>query len=203
MLFVLIGIAGSVSADTLGDYIQLAPLPGIGTATTGGQFVAPGLPEYLAGMFKLAIGLAGLFAVVMITLGGIEYMTSESIGGKASGKEKINQALIGLLLAIASWLILNTINPATLKFQFNPEPIAPIVNQTVTPTGPQTYYKNRICYTSNGRLYTYAGRSFPTDYECEITTPTGSIQPPETGCITTMYVCDLNRAPDLIDILQP
>ena len=77
---------------------------------------------YLTGMVKLLIMVAGVLAVIMIMLGGIQYMSSDAISGKEEGKEKITQALFGLLLAIASWLILNTINPDLL-----------IINPTIKP----------------------------------------------------------------------
>ena len=191
-----------VFADTIGEYVQLAPLPGIGTATTGGQFVAPSLPNYLIGMFRLLIGLAGLLAVVMITLGGIEYMSTDSMFGKEEGKSKISQALVGLLLAISAWLILSTVNPATLEFNFNPEPPAPIDPGTIPPTiEPSVIYKNRVCLmpqnaTPPGRQITYTGRSFASMYECMNTTPIPNINRPERPCLTTMYSCEANRAPD-------
>jgi hypothetical protein len=51
----------------------------------------------------------------MILLGGVQYMTSEAMGSKEAGKEKIKNALWGLRLAIISWLILSTINPDLLN----------------------------------------------------------------------------------------
>jgi hypothetical protein len=129
LLIAIFGIcfvwSGIVFADQLGTYQPLVPIDGsIDTAT------ANNLPKYLEAIFKLAIGLAALFAVIMITVGGIQYMTSESIGGKEDGKERIENAVIGLLLAISSWLILYTVNPKTIEFNFNPSRI-----DRITPPG--------------------------------------------------------------------
>lgn len=66
---------------------------------------------YLDGLVTILIGIAASLAVIFITIGGVQYITTDSLTGKESGKETINNALLGLLLALASWLILNTINP--------------------------------------------------------------------------------------------
>ncbi len=81
------------------------------------------IATYLKEMFKIGIGLAGVFAVFMIIIGGFQYVTAESIGGKGSGREKIEGALWGLGLALGSFLILNTINPQLLEFSAGLEPI--------------------------------------------------------------------------------
>lgn len=94
------------------NVILLESLPGIGSA--GEQ--APNLGSYLDGIFKLALGIATGLAVVMIVIGGVEYMGSESIFKKDAGREKIQDALWGLLLALGAFLLLQTINPALVRF---------------------------------------------------------------------------------------
>ena len=66
---------------------------------------------YLKGLFKLVIAIGSILAVIMITVGGFEYMLSASELGKTNGMDRIKNALIGLGLALASYLILYTINP--------------------------------------------------------------------------------------------
>jgi hypothetical protein len=78
------------------------------------------LKGYLEGIFKLLLSLSILFAVIMVTLGGVLYMTTDAIGGKAEGKDMIRRALLGLLLALVSWIILNTINPDLLTLDISP-----------------------------------------------------------------------------------
>ncbi|MCI0619424.1 hypothetical protein L0Y40_00075 [Candidatus Wolfebacteria bacterium] len=94
------------------NVILLESLPGIGSA--GEQ--APNLGSYLDGIFKLALGIATGLAVLMIVIGGVEYMGSESIFKKDAGREKIQDALWGLLLALGAFLLLQTINPALVRF---------------------------------------------------------------------------------------
>ncbi len=81
----------------------LAPLPGF----TGD----PNLGQWLESLFTILIVIAGILALIMIIVGGITYITSESFGGKGQGKAYIINAIIGLVLALGAWVILNTINP--------------------------------------------------------------------------------------------
>jgi hypothetical protein len=67
---------------------------------------------YFSWIFKLAIGLCAALAVIMIIIASVQYMGDESIFGKTEAKDKILKAILGLLIAIGSWVLLNTINPA-------------------------------------------------------------------------------------------
>jgi hypothetical protein len=81
----------------------LAPLPGF----TGD----PDVGQWLESLFTILIVIAGLLALIMIVVGGITYLTSESFGEKGKGKSYIVNAVTGLVLALGAWVILNTINP--------------------------------------------------------------------------------------------
>jgi hypothetical protein len=104
----------SVYADppAQNGYILLEPLP---TLTTS----QPDLATYLEGIYVLTIGFAGILAVFMIIVGGVEYIFSELPSGKSDAKGRIAGAVGGLLLALLAWVILNTINPALLQRGFN------------------------------------------------------------------------------------
>jgi hypothetical protein len=69
-------------------------------------------------LLKTVIGLAGILAVLMIVIGGIQYVSTDSWSGKDSGKKRIQAALGGLLLALSSYLILNTIDPSLTYLNF-------------------------------------------------------------------------------------
>lgn len=90
------------------SYNLLAP---IGTITT---FTPTNLGDYFSMMLKLAIGLCAVLAVVMIVVGGIQWMGDESIFGKTEAKSRILSAILGLLIALGSYVLLNTINPDLL-----------------------------------------------------------------------------------------
>jgi lipoprotein-anchoring transpeptidase ErfK/SrfK len=72
------------------------------------------LGRYLNIILRLAIGLAAVLAVVMIVFGGIQYMTSELVHSKEAGKQRITNAVLGLLVALGAYLILFTVNPNLL-----------------------------------------------------------------------------------------
>ena len=61
--------------------------------------VDPG--KYLAGLFKLAVGLAGVLAVVVLIWGGFEYIASAaSPSMRDDAKKRIMAALGGLVLLV-------------------------------------------------------------------------------------------------------
>ena len=145
----------SVHAQTstpTGNYNLLAPLPCPDGATgctpdaNGNPVLSTYNPTdtnsiggYLNLMIKIFIGICAVLAVVMIVMGGVEYMTSELIGNKEAGKNKIRNAIFGLLLALGAWTILNQINPKILNTDLSVSLPQQTVNVDLqTDTGPQT-----------------------------------------------------------------
>ncbi len=123
-MILLLTFGMSSTTHALGDYEVLTPLPGTtkctGSETTGCK---TDFATYLPGLFKLMIGVAAVLAFVMITLGGLTYMTSDAISGKEEGRTMLENAIYGLLLVIGAYAILYTINPQILKFQLTiPKP---------------------------------------------------------------------------------
>lgn len=114
------GLAGATRAEETStsweQYTPLAPLPG--TTNEEGK---TDIKTYIPGVFKLVIGIAGVLAVLMIIIGGVEYITTDAIQGKSEGKERIQNALLGLILVLVSWILLYTINPKLTVFNLNVE----------------------------------------------------------------------------------
>ena len=114
------GVAGFALAENTStswdEYTPLAPLPG-----TTNEEGTTNIQTYIPGIFKLAIGIAGVLAVLMIIIGGVEYITTDAIQGKSEGKERIQNALWGLVLVLVSWILLYTINPKLTDFNLNVE----------------------------------------------------------------------------------
>jgi hypothetical protein len=75
--------------------------------------------NYIPGLFRLIIGIAGVLAVVRIIWGGIQYMSTDAFQGKNDAKNTITNAIWGLLLAMTAWLIVYTINPKLVNFNLN------------------------------------------------------------------------------------
>ncbi len=89
------------------DYQLLAPIGDLTTVKNGTSF-----GDYLNTIFKIAIGLCGALAVVMIIINAITIIgTSESVFGRSEAKSRMTSAIIGLLIALGSYALLNTINP--------------------------------------------------------------------------------------------
>lgn len=114
------------STDT--TYDPLAPLPGLGKFDTKLDPKTNPCPfgNYLNIIIKVIIGFSAVLAMVMIVVGGIEYLTSELVSGKEAGRETITNAILGLLIALGAYLILNTINPKLLSACLNNLPEATI-----------------------------------------------------------------------------
>jgi hypothetical protein len=128
IFYVLIAIAftGNV-AQAQTNYTLLEPLPcipGTGNNCTQGNTISQiSLDTYIEYVFKFSIALAVFLAIVMIIWGGFEYMTSESPFGKSDGKSRITNAIIGLLGALVSYLILLTIDPRLVQINSRIDPI--------------------------------------------------------------------------------
>ncbi|OGG43672.1 hypothetical protein A2841_03710 [Candidatus Kaiserbacteria bacterium RIFCSPHIGHO2_01_FULL_48_10] len=69
----------------------------------------------LNGLFQLAIGLGAIAAVIMLVVGGFQYMTQDAVGGQKEARARIQGAVVGLILLLLSYLILFVINDEILK----------------------------------------------------------------------------------------
>lgn len=92
-------------------YVPLSAIPGLTDSENSTVTMKP----FLQLLFKWGIAIAVLLSIVMITFGGFQYMTTDAAFEKSEGKGKINAAIIGLLLALSAWLILQTVDPRILQ----------------------------------------------------------------------------------------
>lgn len=86
------------------DYTPLENLPGF--EDQGGDF-----GSYFKSLYLLALWIVGISALFMLVVGGFLYLSSA--GNTATlgfAKKTIYAALIGLVIALISWLLLDTIN---------------------------------------------------------------------------------------------
>lgn len=95
-----------------GAYRLLAPIGEF-------QFAPDDIGGYFNTILSIAIGLCAVLAVIMIVIGGVQYMGDESIFGKTQAKDRIGKAILGLLIALGSYALLNTINPDLLGGNIN------------------------------------------------------------------------------------
>ncbi len=104
-----------VHADNI-KYYSLEPINVNGVEYVAGEEIITGnLGGYLNNMFMLGIALCSGLAVIMIIIGGIQYVSTDAWSKKGEGKERIIAAIFGLLIALGSYALLNTINPDILN----------------------------------------------------------------------------------------
>jgi len=92
------------------------------------EIAIPGFPDYefkvksntlglyIKAIYEYLLYVAGVLAVIVIMIGGFQWITA---GGNQSkigeAKERVTSAIIGLFLALGSYLLLYTINPDLVK----------------------------------------------------------------------------------------
>ncbi|MFH1656271.1 MAG: pilin [Candidatus Nealsonbacteria bacterium] len=97
------------------EYPSFPPEASAPTSTTS-------LPDFVKYIFVFAIIISGFIALLVIVYAGFEYTASIGSPNKIqSAKDKINGAIIGLLILAVSWLILDTINPQLVIFRLPSE----------------------------------------------------------------------------------
>jgi hypothetical protein len=91
--------------------VKLTDIP-VTEATGSNTVDIPWIAQYIAGLYRYSVGFAAMIGTVMIVIGGFQYLTG---GGDASrvmaGKQRIADAVIGMLLVSGSYVILSTVNP--------------------------------------------------------------------------------------------
>jgi hypothetical protein len=110
------------------NYCLLAPLNGLigkpgtkkNTSSSGSTAVeifdvSGGLSPFFFKVYRIGVMAAIALSIVMISLGGIQLATTDSISGTDSGRKKINAAFAGLFIALFSYVLLYTINPALVN----------------------------------------------------------------------------------------
>ena len=98
-------------------YKLLAPIGDIKCVDPSGQnkdCIKGTLQDYFNTIVRLAIALAGVLAIIMIIIKGIQYMGDESIFGHTEAKDGIMKAVLGLIIALGSYALLNTIDSSLL-----------------------------------------------------------------------------------------
>lgn len=80
--------------------------------------------DYLVKLYNYASGVAAMLAAVMMIAGGFYYLTSAGNQERVKkGKTMIVNAVIGLLLVMGAYVILQTINPDLLRFRLPKVPV--------------------------------------------------------------------------------
>jgi ABC-type nickel/cobalt efflux system permease component RcnA len=84
------------------------------------MFCNADIPTMLNTAFQVAIRLGAILAVLRIAYAGYLYMGSEDMwSSKSAAKEAFRDAIVGLLILLAIWLILHQIDPRILSLKIN------------------------------------------------------------------------------------
>ncbi|XOU94435.1 MAG: pilin [Candidatus Kerfeldbacteria bacterium] len=92
-------------------------LPGV-TTEVDGKYQVKNLQCFIVGIYVYFSGVAGILATVMIMYGGVKYVISMGNPSRmGDAKDTIFSAVVGLVLVLGAYVLLNLINPniTTLK----------------------------------------------------------------------------------------
>lgn len=132
--FTLLFFFGYASTD-FAQFVPLAVIPGL----TDIQPTSGGLATFFNNLYKYLIGAAAVLAVIEIIWGGLEISTKDSVSKQSAGKERITQAIFGLVLVLSPVLVFSIINPNILNLSLNLPALdtkSGGVRQTTTQTQP-------------------------------------------------------------------
>lgn len=77
----------------------------------------PWIGQYIAAIYKYAIGIVGILSGIMIVVGGLLWLTAGGAADRIStAKSFIESSLVGLVIALTSYLLLYAINPKLTEF---------------------------------------------------------------------------------------
>jgi hypothetical protein len=103
----VVGLESSYAADLKPiEYQLLEPLP---LGPGGGQVDKVTASDYIPGVFRLILAMAGVLVVLRIIYAGILYMSTDAYSGKNEAKEIISSSLWGLALTLGAWILVATL----------------------------------------------------------------------------------------------
>ena len=127
------------------------------------------ISQLVAWTYYAMIGIAGLAAFVMLVWGGVQWLVSGAIPSQLSAaKEKIQNAILGILLIFGSFIIIQLINPEVGTIgNFEISAVQPLLNPAgiVLSRPPAGAVEQREVEIGGG-----AGIYFCTNYGCTCNT---------------------------------
>jgi type IV secretory pathway VirB2 component (pilin) len=76
---------------------------------------APTLPLFLNAIYKYMIGIAATLAVIEIMIAGVQYMGGGSVSETKDARNRIQNAVLGLVIVLAPAIVFGLINPKILN----------------------------------------------------------------------------------------
>lgn len=81
----------------------------LGCAIKTGKVRLYMIPFYITYLIEFLLGLAGLISIGFVVYGGFRYVVGGLSEDKESGKKIIKHALIGLIVSLSAWILVNFI----------------------------------------------------------------------------------------------
>ncbi|RJR12875.1 hypothetical protein C4585_02850 [Candidatus Parcubacteria bacterium] len=138
LLLAIVSVPAILFAQCTNGFCPLADVEGSDLETLYGTGDG-NLVQFLNRLFGLALAVGGILAVFRIAWGGYLYMTTDLWSSKERAKETLRDTVLGLLLLIAVYTILNQINPGLLNLNvletLEKNPAPKIESPTSGPTG--------------------------------------------------------------------
>lgn len=171
--------------------------PGFGCTTGKGRCVAPepdvqlstplgsvttvkGLKEYIAAVFNFMVSIIAVVTAIAFVWGGFRYIFGSAFTDIARAKEIMIDAGIGMILSLGAVTLLQTINPATLKFSA----------LEVFMINKQILLQSSFCTDlekTGGKTYKFADAGKPPD-EIKLDKATFNVSAAETVCDREYYI---------------
>jgi hypothetical protein len=105
LAFVILGIfLSSIFHPALAQYKNQEKIPGAEQTTD--SFI-----QYMKDIINFGFAVIGILALFMLVIGAYQYLIGAASGNVAGAKETIGSALLGLILGLCAYVILNKINP--------------------------------------------------------------------------------------------
>lgn len=117
----------------------------------------PGFIDFLRYFIQFAVIIGGLLTVISLVIAGFRYvLATANPEGVNDAKDRIKSALLGLVILLASYIILNTINPGLLFTDSNPPP-APSGSTNSSQLGRSCNSEASDRFSLGDGLYIYCG----------------------------------------------
>ena len=96
------------------NYHLMVPLP----TASGTVTEVEGITDYIKTIYLFAMGIAGILAMALIVVSGFQWLTATgSMSTIGQAKARITNAILGLVVLLSAYLLLNTINPALVNLE--------------------------------------------------------------------------------------
>ena len=81
----------------------------LGCAVKTGRIRFWMVPYFITYLIQFLLGLAGAISMLFILLGGYKYIIGGLTDDKESGKKTLTYAIIGLIVSLSAWVVINVI----------------------------------------------------------------------------------------------